>query len=179
MKTWGYDIVGVDASPTLIEYAREADPTGDYRVSDAAELPFDSSSFDLVTAFMALHDIDEPRRAISEVGRVLADGGVFCAAIVHPMASAGRFDSREPDARYVIEDSYLDTRLYADTVERDGLAMTFASEHRPLHAYFDLLSASRFVVDRLVEVPDLSDPAGSRWRRVPLFLHFRALKLSR
>src|SRR4051794_28155309 len=38
LKSWGYSVVGVDASPTLIAYAREADPAGDYRLADAAEL---------------------------------------------------------------------------------------------------------------------------------------------
>ena len=92
------------------------------------------------------------------------------------IGSAGRFESQAPDARFVIEGSYLDAHRYADTVERDGLKMTFASAHRPLQTYFELLSAVGLVVDRLVEVPDLSDPPGSRWRRVPLFLQFRALK---
>ena len=176
MKSWGYDVVGIDASPTLIDYARAADPKGDYQVADAARLPFESSTFDLVTAFMTLHDIDDFDRAIHEIERVLRAGGMVCVAIVHPINSAGRFDSQAPDARFVIEGSYLDVHRYADTVERGGLKMTFASAHRPLQAYFDLLSAVGLVVDRLVEVPDLSDPPGSRWRRIPLFLQFRALK---
>jgi hypothetical protein len=32
------------------------------------------------------------------------------------------------------------------------------------------------VVEHLVEVPDDTDPPGDRWQRIPLFLHFRALK---
>jgi hypothetical protein len=32
------------------------------------------------------------------------------------------------------------------------------------------------LVERLVEVPDTTDPPGDRWPRVPLFLHFRAVK---
>src|SRR5204863_10220435 len=35
----GYDVIGIDPSTTLIEAAREADPSGDYRVADAAALP--------------------------------------------------------------------------------------------------------------------------------------------
>lgn len=176
LKAWGYEVVGIDASPTLIQFAREADPTGDYRVADAAELPFESSTFALVTAFMSLHDVDDLDGAVEEIARVLEPRGVFCAAIVHPINSAGRFQSSAPDAPFVIEGSYLEPHRYADVVERDGLSMTFASAHRPLQSYFELLSRARLVVDRLVEVPDLNDQPGSRWRRVPLFLQFRALK---
>jgi SAM-dependent methyltransferase len=175
MKAWGYRVVGIDGSETLIRNAQAADPAGDYRVADAAALPFDDDSFDLVTAFMTLHDIEDAPRAVAEAARVLRAGGRLCVAVVHPLASAGQFESRAPDARYVVEGSYLEERRYADTVERGGLAMTFHSRHRPLGAYVEMLSAAG-LIDRLVEVPDLSDPPGSRWRRVPIFLHVRAVK---
>ena len=61
LKSWGYQVAGVDASPTLIAAAREADPGGDYRVADAAELPFADDTFALVTAFMSLQDVDRFR----------------------------------------------------------------------------------------------------------------------
>jgi SAM-dependent methyltransferase len=176
MKSWGYDVVGVDGSHTLIKYAREADADGEYLVADGAALPFPDGGFRLVTAFMSLHDIDDFVGAVREMARVLEPGGNLCIAIVHPMNSAGRFETRDPDARFVIAGSYLDPRRYSDSVERGGYAMTFSSMHRPLHAYFDGVSAAGLVVDRLVEVPDTSDPPGDRWRRLPLFLQIRAIK---
>ena len=176
MTSWGYDVVGVDASETLVKFAREADSAGDYRLADAAALPFKDATFDLVTAFMSLHDIEDAAAAVREAARVLQPGAAFCLAVVHPLSSAGYFESRDPDARYVIEGSYLEPRRYADTVERDGLAITFNSRHRPIQAYVGMLVDAGLLIDRLVEVPDLSDPPGSRWRRVPLFLQIRALK---
>jgi SAM-dependent methyltransferase len=176
MKAWGYEVAAVDASPTLVGLAREADPHGDYSIADAADLPFEDATFDLVTAFMTLHDIEDAGAAVREATRVLRRGGVLCVAIIHPFASAGTFESRDPGARYVIDGSYLDERRYADTVERDGLTITFNSRHRPIQAYFEMLSAAGVVVDRLVEVPDLHDAPGSRWRRLPLFLQVRAFR---
>lgn len=176
MKAWGYDVIAVDASATLIGYAREADPAGEYLVADAADLPFEDSSFDLVTAFMTLHDIEDAETAVREAARVLRAGGSLCLAVIHPFASSGLFESREPDARFVIEGSYLETRRYSDTVERDGLAITFNSRHRPFEAYIEMLSQAGLRVERVVEVPDMSDPPGSRWRRLPLFLQVRARK---
>jgi hypothetical protein len=64
-------------------------------------------------------------------------------------------------------------------MERDGLKMTFTSEHRPLQDYFAALEAAGLLVERLVEIPDTGDSPGSRWRRLPLFLHLRAVKPTR
>jgi SAM-dependent methyltransferase len=177
LKSRGYAVTGIDGSETLIAYAREAHPEGDYQIADAASLPVPDGSVELVTAFMSLHDIDNMHGAIQEAARVLNANGHLCVAIVHPLNSAGSFESRTPDAPFVIRGSYLEDRRYADTVERDGLRMTFTSHHRPLHSYFDALGSVGMVVERLVEVPDETDPPGGRWQRLPLFLHIRARRL--
>jgi SAM-dependent methyltransferase len=173
----GYSVIGIDGSATLIEHAREADPHGDYRIADGAKLPLANASAELVTAFMSLHDMDDMQAAIAEAARVLTVGGCFCAAIVHPINSAGTFETRTADAPFIIRGSYFEDRQYADTVERDGLRMTFTSRHRPLQAYFDALATVGMPVERLVEVPDETDPPGDRWQRLPLFLHMRARRL--
>jgi hypothetical protein len=54
--------------------------------------------------------------------------------------------------------------------------MTFTSQHRPLQTYADALSEAGLLIERLAEIPDMTDPPGDRWRRLPLFLHLRALK---
>ncbi len=173
----GYDVVGVDGSATLIAHAREADPDGDYRIADAAELPFADASVQLVTALLSLHDIDDMEGAVAEAARVLVPGGGrLCAAVVHPINSAGKFAESVPDAPFVIRESYFEQRLYADVVERDGLRMTFTGRHRPLEAYFAALESAGLLVERLVEVPDNTEPPGDRWQRLPLFLHFNAIK---
>jgi len=176
LRARGYEVIGIDASPTLIEHAREADPDGDYRVADAAHLPFGDASVQLVTAMLSLHDMDDMAGAVGEAARVLVPGGRLCAAVVHPINSAGHFESSAPDAAFVIRDSYFAERRYADEVERDGLRMTFTSRHRPLEAYVAALESAGLLVERLVEVPDSTGPPGDRWRRLPLFLHLRAIK---
>ena len=112
------------------------------------------------------------------IARVLEPGGRLAFAIVHPLNSAGKFASKTEDSPFVIRGSYLDAFRYADHVERDGLSMTFHSEHRPLEVYFHALSEAGFVVEALREprVPDeaLRNARSRRWQRVPLFLHVRA-----
>jgi SAM-dependent methyltransferase len=176
----GHDVVGVDASPTLLAAAREASPELELHRADAADLPFPAASFGLVIAFMSFQDVDDLPGALHEVARVLAPGGRLCLAIVHPLNSAGTFTSRTADSPFVIEGSYLDESVTDETFERDGLAMRFVSRHRPLETYTELLTANGLLIERLRE-PALPEAGfngehGARWRRIPLFLHLRAIK---
>ena len=178
LKARGHHVIGIDASPSLVAAAREADRSMDVRLADAAALPLEDASADLAVAFMSLHDIDAMPAAVREVARVLEPGGRLCLAIVHPINSAGRFEQPAADARFVIEGDYLRAFPYADTVERAGMTMTFHSQHRPLEAYFMALEESGFLVEALREpgVPEHAIVAGTgrRWQRLPLFLHLRA-----
>ncbi len=176
LKERGHEVIGVDASPTLIEHAREADPGGDYRLADAAHLPLADASVQLVTALLSLHDMDDMEGAVAEAARVLVPGGRLCAAVVHPINSGGKFESSAADAAFIIRDSYFEQRRYSDAIERDGLRMTFTSRHRPLEAYFAALESAGLLVERLMEVADTTEPPGDRWQRIPLFVHFRAVK---
>lgn len=180
LKQLGHRVVGIDGSPTLLAAAREADPSMDLRLADAAALPLDDACADLAVAFMSLQDIDEMPAAVAEVARVLQPGGRFCLAIVHPINSAGKFEAATADAPFVIKGDYLDAFRYADAVERDGLAMTFHSQHRPLEHYFIALENAGLLVEALRE-PKLPEHAivtgsGRRWRRIPYFLHLRAVR---
>src|ERR1035437_7742108 len=141
LKQRGYSVTGIDSSVTLIEHARAADPAGDYRVADAAALPIGDASVPLVTAFMSLQDVDDMPAAVREAARVLVPGGRLCLAIVHPINSAGDFETLEPDAAFVIRGSYFERRRYEDTFESNGLRITFASEHRPIQDYVAALEA--------------------------------------
>lgn len=176
----GHEVVGVDASPTMLAAAREAAPELELHLADAAALPFEGGSFGLVVAFMSLQDVDDLAGALGEAARVLAAGGRLCLAIVHPLNSAGSFTSRTPDSPFVIAGSYLDEAGTDETFERDGLAMRFVSRHRPLQAYTEALAEHGLVIERLRE-PALPEAGfngehGPRWRRIPLFLHLRAVK---
>jgi hypothetical protein len=99
-------------------------------------------------------------------------GGRLVAAVVHPINSAGRFASKDPDAPFVIE-SYLERRVFVDQIERAGLPMTFHQNHFVLEDYSLALEGAGFLLERVREVYDDQHP---RWRRVPLFLHLLAVK---
>jgi SAM-dependent methyltransferase len=129
---------------------------------------------------MSLQDVEDASGAIREAARVLQPGGRFCLAIVHPIASAGHFEGEDPDSPFVIRGTYLGRFRFADEVEREGLEMTFESEHRPIGWYFDALAEAGFLVERLRETdhPDqaIREPRNLRWQRLPYFLHVRAIR---
>ena len=172
----GHRVVAVDAAPSMVAYAREADPEGEYVLASGSELPFEDGFADLVIAFMSLQDMDDADGAVREAWRVLEPGRPFCVALVHPINSGGKFESDEPDAAFVIRDSYFERRRYVDTIEKDTLRMTFTSDHRPLEGWLRPLADTGFLVERVREVPAPDSP---RWERLPLFLHVRALKPER
>lgn len=170
----GHRVTAIDSAPTLLAAAEEADPNGSYVLADAAALPFEDSAFDLVVAYNALMDIDDMPGAVAEAGRVLEPGGRFCICVTHPFFDAGAFESREPDARFVVEGSYLRRRRFEGTFERGGLEITFYGWCYPLSDYGRALEDAGFLIERIREPSvTMEDP---RHDRMPLFLHLRALK---
>jgi SAM-dependent methyltransferase len=179
----GHAVVAVDRSRTLVRFAREADPGLDVREADAAALPFGDGEADLLVSFMSLMNTDDLEGAVCEAARVLANGGRYCIAITHSLNTAGAFESEDPDARFVVDGSYFERSRKEMAVERNGLEMTFLDAHRPLEEYFAALERAGFLVERLREIGDESEdppwPAVLRWRRIPLFLHIRAVRRRR
>jgi SAM-dependent methyltransferase len=69
---------GVDVSDATVEAARmEAGEAVQLAVADVAALPFADDTFDLVVCFEVIEHIDERERALDELARVLAPGGVL------------------------------------------------------------------------------------------------------
>jgi SAM-dependent methyltransferase len=66
LKRLGHNVVGVDASPTMLAAGRDADPEVETHLADAAALPFADASFDLVIAFMSLPRTSRTSRARSK-----------------------------------------------------------------------------------------------------------------
>ena len=108
--------------------------------------------------------------------------GALCACVTHPVADAGRFESDEADARFIIEGSYLGERRWTDVVEeQDGLLMNFTGWAYSLEDYFKTLESAGLTIQSVRE-PSMDEaavkqrPSRQRWRRIPNFLMWRALK---
>jgi ubiquinone/menaquinone biosynthesis C-methylase UbiE len=98
----------------MLAAARDSDRGFETYLADAAALPFAHASFDLVIAFMSLQDVENLEGAVAEASRVLQPGGGVCLAVVHPLNSAGEFDTTEPNSPFTITGSYLQHSYYAD-----------------------------------------------------------------
>lgn len=70
-------IVGVDASPDQISFARQyrAHPNIIFETADAMALPFQDSSFDVAVCGLGLNFLPSPARALEEFRRVTRPGG--------------------------------------------------------------------------------------------------------
>jgi SAM-dependent methyltransferase len=183
LKSLGHQVVGIDAAPTMVQLAATHEHREPVLLADASELPFRDEAFSLVVAYMCLHDIDAMPQAVHEVARVLEPSGQLCAAIPHPINTAGTFQDRDAAAPFVITGSYLDPAPSAMAIDRGGVRLTFHSEHRPLEAYFRALEAAGLLTETIREARPSDrvvgrDPAARRWQRIPLFLHLRARKLT-
>ena len=146
-------------------------------LADAAALPFGAGTFDLVVAYMSLHDMDRMPEAVAEAARVLERGGRLVVAIPHPVNSAGSFHG--PAWERPVRDRGLLPRPAPRRLggRRGGIAMTFHSEHRPLEAYSRALETAGLLIEAIRDKPAVpagvvaDTPGKRRWQRIPLLLH--------
>jgi SAM-dependent methyltransferase len=66
---------GTDLSPVAIDIARTSVPGGTFSVADAEALPYDESSFDVVTCLGSLEHFPNPDKGAAEIARVLRPDG--------------------------------------------------------------------------------------------------------
>ena len=74
-------IEATDASPEMIAEAKRDNRSAKlhFSVQDMFRLPYADGSFDVVIVANALHIVPEPKKALSEIRRVLKDDGVLVA----------------------------------------------------------------------------------------------------
>ncbi len=174
----GHRVIGVDLSPSLVRYAIEADPNTAYLAADATALPFPDGVFDVAVAYNTIQNVLDLDGAVREAARVLEPGGRLCICMTHPMTDAGRFESMEPEAAFVIHEAYLEERWLDETFERDGLTMRFVGPAHPLQDYARALQDAGFLIELLREprMATRRDPSDARWERIPMFMFLRAVK---
>jgi SAM-dependent methyltransferase len=174
----GYDVVGVDSSPRMVAFASERHEAV---LADAAALPFADSTFSLAVAYMSLMNVDDLDAVVAEASRVLERGGRLCAAVVHPLAAAGVWsDPESADSSFVVDD-YFTGPVKTFESDRDGIRVTFYDRPIPLSRYASALERAALLIETIREpVPDdayvRDRPKASRLRRIPIYLHLRAVK---
>ncbi|MBD0329558.1 MAG: methyltransferase domain-containing protein [Thermoleophilia bacterium] len=82
----GHRVIGVDATPEMLEIARRKAPGGEFHEGDLHELPLADDSVDLVVCGIAVSHVPDLVPVFAEVVRVLRPGGHFVLS-----DSRGRF----------------------------------------------------------------------------------------
>jgi SAM-dependent methyltransferase len=139
----GADVIGLDAAPGLVEYARRRRPAARYVVNDIEHMPYGDGAFDVVTAFNSVLYAADPRHALGEIARVTAPSGravvtvgagpeqAESAALINPLAAHDEvpdrrtFDLTDADAA---RGALLDAGLASVAVTDIAFDVAFESE---------------------------------------------------
>jgi SAM-dependent methyltransferase len=172
LKQLGYRVTATDPVAEMIEAAREANSADDYAVCGADSLPAEAGKFDVVMAYNVLMDIDDMPAALREIRRVMKPDGTLFVSLVHPFRDRGRFDGPQPDAAFVMEDSYYGRKRFDGEEESNGLRMHFAGWSQPLQNYVAAFEREKLAIVSLQE--PVPSPAHAerlaQSTRMPLFL---------
>lgn len=193
----GAEVVGVDASPDLIEAARARSPEGSrFEVADARSLDaMDLGDFDAVACVLALMNIDDLERTFAGIAARLKPGGRFVMVVIHPAFrvprhSAWQWEERDgPVVQHRVVDRYL-RPFDAPIVMNPGAVasgepeVTTTTHHRPISAYINACAHAGLLVDAMEEWASarVSEPGpraeaeNTARAEIPMFLAIRAVK---
>lgn len=191
----GVRVVGVDASPSLIESAQErAGSHESYVLGDAHALPdlLSGESFDHAALVLALQDLDPINHVLHGCAQAVRPGGRLVVVLTHPCFRLPKYHhwgwDEENELQYRRLDGYaLPRRLPIVTHPgRDGNTASTTSYHRALPLYLNALGAAGWAVTASEEL--FSHRRGSKGRRsqaedlahreFPVFLVLTAQRLS-
>jgi SAM-dependent methyltransferase len=131
----GYDVVGVEVSPTAIEAIRQAVPAAPIRQGDILHMDFADSTFDAVISLGVVeHFAEGPQSALAEMRRVLSPGGllfvsipavnVLRALVAHPLISLRRtLSARLKGREYVFAEYRYRQSEFESLLKQAGFAM--------------------------------------------------------
>ncbi len=92
LSNWGFDVVGIDASTSIVRKAKLICPEADFLVCDAIRLPFREEVFDCMIGISILHHLDLTK-AFKELKRISCAGSRFVFMepnLLNPLSAIGR-----------------------------------------------------------------------------------------
>ena len=186
------EVVGVDASPKLIEAARSRSPSPTAKVLIAdvcTNSGWADGRFDAAACLMAVHDVEAIDKMFQHLGQALKPGGRAVLIFMHPCFRIPRQTHWGWDEEKKIQYRRLDRYalpLAIPIATHPGRATGEQTwfYHRPLSAYFNALGAAGLAVTGSEELHShrRSQP-GSRSRaehraveEFPVFLALQVIK---
>jgi ubiquinone/menaquinone biosynthesis C-methylase UbiE/uncharacterized protein YbaR (Trm112 family) len=135
----GVEPHGIDLSRTAIEVAKAHLPEGDVRVGDAEDLPYDESSFDVVTCLGSLEHFPSPERGAAEIARVLRPTG-RAVVFVPNLFFLGhlwfglRHGTQPSEGEQHFSESFRTSQGWIDLLEESGLRVVRWESWNRIHA---------------------------------------------
>lgn len=179
----GWEFVGVDVAPKMIDYARQrfaGQPTTQFHAGTLEALKFPASSFDAVMAMGLLEYLndEELRSAVREMARLLKPGGVLVVSAIQPNSLDSVLRRWLALPTRLLKPLYMKLRgkqFDLDTLVHRAFAvrelerlMSEAGCVREDHAYYNVLPVP-FPLDKAL--PKLA-AAASRWAEPKQRDHF-------
>ena len=178
------EVTGIDKSGELLALAmseEDREPLNiNYLLRDADSLnDVSDECFDLVTCFMALHDIENYDEAVGEVARVLKMNGRFVFSIPHPCFETVTIDGVSMEASKAYFRRIKDLTQW--NMKRLSKHFTTVSFHRPISDYSQVLRRRGLLIIQMVEPQATSDmveryPVLKEVARRPQSMIFEAAK---
>jgi ubiquinone/menaquinone biosynthesis C-methylase UbiE len=149
LRERGGAVTGLDSSPAMVDLARRRlGADAELHVADRGErLPFDDASFDVVTASLVLHYLEDWDAPLRELHRVLRPGGRLVLSVPHPFAYLFNYPDRD----------YFAVTRYSEEFSFEGEQATLTYWHRPLHAMADAFTEAGFRIAVVSEPPFATD----------------------
>ncbi len=97
----GFEVIGVDTSPDMVDLAKDRVPGAEFVLGDLAALPTSDDAVDLIVNGLALTHVPELKPVYQEFARVSRPGGDLIVSDVHPLQVllGSTVKARGPDGR--------------------------------------------------------------------------------
>jgi ubiquinone/menaquinone biosynthesis C-methylase UbiE len=189
----GAHYTGVDASIKRLTIARRRHGrSGRFLLGDVLALPevteIRAGSFDAAVFLLSIQDMDPLPDVLRCMAWALRGGGRVVIVMTHPCFRVPRLSGWGWDDRrhmhYRRVDRYLTPQPVPMATAGTGSPAT-VRYHRPLQEYVNGLAQHGFLVDHLLEIPNVASPADGRrvkgehlaMHEFPVFLGLRARKV--
>lgn len=128
-------VTGIDLTPAMLEQAKARQSQAglgnlDWRLGDAANLPFADESFDVVVTRYSFHHIREPARVLAEMRRVCRKGGRILVVDATPSPETQAAYDRMETLRDPSHASALTQQQLRVLGEQAGLSEVVVDFHR-------------------------------------------------
>ncbi len=183
--------VGIDISSELIKIATSSYPECDFKVMDMENLNFPDSSFDFVYSSLAIHYIEDWKKVLKEVYRILKPNSFFIFSCNHPtrysmknfkdeLNYGAKFEllKNKKTGEYTITGDYLSRNMVFDILGKDSVN-TWSKSFGEIS---EDISSSGFLIESIVEPKPLKELEAispekyKKLNKIPEFVIFRLFK---